>query len=282
MEPTSQKRTDEIDIISFLSPIGRILKILVNTLSKNWLTVTLIVLLFTSLGYSARFILPRQYQTNSIILTHAIPSEVCIIEIENLNELISRKKDFAMLAKQLQISLGNAKEIVNMSAEKIQDENKDSSGQFFTINLRITNTDILDSVQAGIVQFLENNEYSRIRKERKRVSLNKLKQNLQKNIESLDSLKAVVKNSIIPRSSGQGIIFGEPINPVSIYEAEITYFKEQLEINEDLATLDNIEIIQPFIKVEKSNRPDFTKILVYSFLIGLIIAILFVLLFNKS
>lgn len=292
MEPTSQKKSEEIDIISFLRPVNQLFNSIIDTigncitkLKKNWLTSAAIILLFVGLGFFTRFILPKQYQTNAIILTHEIPADLCIIELQNLNQTIKNEEDFSLLSKQLQISNKYAEGIAHISAEKIQDiyfaKDKDTSGQLFTIQMRIKNADILDSVQAGIVQFLENNEYSRKRKEAKRASLNELKLNLQQKVESLDSLKSVVNNSIIPRGQGQGIILGEPIDPVSIYQAEVAYFKEQLKINEDLATLDNIEIIQPFIKVKKSNYPDFRLIIFYSFLSGLVVAILFVLLFKK-
>lgn len=293
MEPMSQKKAEEIDIISFLRPIGQLFKSIIETignwikkLKKNWLTATVIIVLFVGLGFSTRFILPKQYQTNAIILTHEIPADLCIIELQNLNQTINNEEDFSLLSEQLKISNKYAEGIAHISAEKIQDiyftKDKDTSGQLFTIQLRIKKADILDSVQAGIVQFLENNEYSKKRKEAKRASLNELKLNLQKKVESLDSLKSVVNNSIMPRGQGQGIILGEPVDPVSIYQAEVAYFKEQLTINEDLATLDNIEIIQPFIKVKKSNYPDYKLILLYSFLCGLGVSILFVLLFKKQ
>lgn len=289
----SQKKAEEIDIISFLRPIGQLFKSIIETignwikkLKKNWLTATVIIVLFVGLGFSTRFILPKQYQTNAIILTHEIPADLCIIELQNLNQTINNEEDFSLLSEQLKISNKYAEGIAHISAEKIQDiyftKDKDTSGQLFTIQLRIKKADILDSVQAGIVQFLENNEYSKKRKEAKRASLNELKLNLQKKVESLDSLKSVVNNSIMPRGQGQGIILGEPVDPVSIYQAEVAYFKEQLTINEDLATLDNIEIIQPFIKVKKSNYPDYKLILLYSFLCGLGVSILFVLLFKKQ
>jgi hypothetical protein len=272
MEPSSNTNPEEIDIISLLRSIGQVFKTLIKIILKNWLIITAIMVVFVGLGYFSRYILPKKYDTDAIILTHEVPAEVCIMQLQNLNKLIHNKEDFALLANRLRISREDAEEIANLSAEKIAGEHQDSSGQFFTIHLRITDKTVLDTVQAGIIHFLENNQYSAIRKETKRASLNKLKLNLEKNIQSLDSLKTALSTGIIPKNYGQGIILGEPINPVSIYQADVALFKEQLKIYENLERLDNIEIIQPFIKIEKSNYFNFNRIILYSLLCGLIMA----------
>lgn len=287
MDTTPNNKTEEIDIIAFLKPIGYAIKsvvfflvTLVKKWQKNWLVIVLTSILFGSIGFSAVFVLPKQYETSAIIMTHEIPADLCVLELENLNSTIKSEVDFSLISKQLNLSNKHAAAINSISAEKIEDiyfdKAKDSSSQLLSIKLRLTNPNIVDYVQTGIVQFLENNEYSKKRKEAKRSSLNELKINLRRKVESLDSLKSVVNNSIIPRGNGQGIILGEPIDPVSIYQAEVAYFKEQLKINEDLAILDNIEIIQPFIKIQKSNYPNFNLITLYSFLFGLFLSLLFV------
>lgn len=281
MEPSQQQKPEEIDLLYFLSPIGGFFKKileqighLVTKWTKNWLGILLVFIFITAIGFASRFILTEQYQTNAILLTHEIPADLCIIELQNLNQTIQTEDDFTLLAKQLQISKVYAEAITFIKAEKIEDiqfdRGEDTASQLFSVTLKLTNPELIDSIQHGIIQFLENNEYSIKRKEIKRISLNELKLNLQKKVESLDSLKAVVNSSLIPRGQGQGIILGEPVNPVSIYQAEIAYFKEQLKVNEELATLDNVEVIQPFIKIKKSNSPNFNLILLYSMAAGLL------------
>ena len=272
MEPAPKTNPDEIDLISLLRSIAQIFKTFIKIIVKNWISIGAIIVVSVGLGYFSRYILPKKYDTDAIILSHEVPYEVCIMHLQHLNKLIHSKEDFALVANRLQISRQDAEEIANLTAEKIAGEHQDSSGQFFTIHLRITDNTVLDTVQAGIIHFLENNQYSVIRKETKRASLNKLKVNLEKNILSLDSLKTVLSAGIIPKNYGQGIILGEPINPVSIYQADVALFKEQLKIYENLERLDNIEIIQPFIKIEKSNYLNFNRIIIYSFLCGLIVA----------
>ena len=76
----------------------------------------------------------------------------------------------------------------------------------------------------------------------------------------------------MPRSQGQGIILGEPINPVNVVQAEVNYLREQLYIEQELSTMDNIEVLQPFFKLNDYNYPDFTRLMLYSFILALFIA----------
>ena len=96
------------------------------------------------------------------------------------------------------------------------------------------------------------------------------------------SLKQIVNSSIVPRSEGKGIILGEPIDPVSIYQAEMAYYKEQLNIDQALATIDNIEVIQPFLRINHYNYPNYNLYFLYFFLLSLAVAGFTVLQFGKN
>jgi hypothetical protein len=160
-------------------------------------------------------------------------------------------------------------------------EKKDSAISLFKITLTLRSVQHLDSIQWALINYLENNEYSIKRKEAKRKALEAMKANLNYKLQSLDSLKKIVNSSIIPRSEGKGIILGEPIDPVSIYQAEVAYYREQLNIDQALATIDNIEVIQPFFKFNQTNYPRYNWIMAWCFLASLVIASLVILLFGK-
>jgi hypothetical protein len=287
---TVQKDTpEEVDILSFLQPIGSMVKkvfvFFANQLSKiykNALLFSLITIAFLAIGFSLRFFLPNQYQTKAIFITHELPAEVCALELGSLNELISNRGN-GLLADRLQISLEAADAIRSVTSKLKPDiyftkgnEEADTTNRLFQVTIRLKNPKFLDTVQSGLVRFLENNPYSVRRKEIKRAALNLLKANLLKKAQSFDSLKSIVNSSILPRSSGQGIILGEPVNPVSIYQAEIAYYKEQLKVDEELALIENIEIIQPFLKINTPNYPYYNEIALYFLLGGAILAFIYV------
>ena len=161
-------------------------------------------------------------------------------------------------------------------------DRRDSTLSLFKITLTLKSIQHLDTIQWGLVNYLENNDYAIKRKEARRRALQALKENLDRKLQSLDSLKKIVNSSIIPRSEGRGIILGEPIDPVSVYQAEISYFREQLNIDQALATIDNIEIIQPFLGLDHTNYPRYNRLLMWYFLGSLVVASLIVFLFGRK
>jgi hypothetical protein len=281
---------EEVDILSFLRPIGSLVKKVFvfwgNQFTKiynNAFLFSIITLAVFAIGFSLRYILPKQYQTKALFITHELPAEVCAIELGNLNQLLKDKSNSALVADRLQISLDAAKALRSVTAKVNEDifvtnkkEEVDTTNRIFQVTIRLKNPQFTDTVQNSLVRFLENNPYSVRRKEIKRAALHQLKANLLKKVQSFDSLKSIVNSSIIPRSSGQGIILGEPVNPVSIYQAEISYYKEQLKVDEELTLIENIEIIQPFLKLNAPNYPDYNAIALYCLLGGIILAFIII------
>jgi hypothetical protein len=148
---------------------------------------------------------------------------------------------------------------------------KDTTASAFKIYLTVNDASSIPIIEEGLKNFLENNEYSLKRKQAKRQTLEAMKNDYIQKIKGLDSLKDILNTTIVPRSNGQGVILGEPISPIELMKK---FYQGQKEIEEQLMLLQNIEILQPFLKIKASNYPDYNKIFFYSVLIGLVLALL--------
>jgi uncharacterized protein involved in exopolysaccharide biosynthesis len=274
MEETNKNRAEEIDLFTFLKPLWDVIVSLfraigsfIGLIRANIVYVLLITVAAGVVGFSLRFVLPKAYRSEAVIVTHELPAKLCVILLDNLEELVKNKKNKSVVAKQLGLTDEQAASVVAIRSQLTKDSffvnDRDTIRNFFTITAVYADSGVTSVLQKGIIDYLENNNYALKRREAKRKSLLSLKANLDVKLKSLDSLKMIVNNSIIPRSQGQGIILGEPVDPVKVYEAEINYFKEQLYLDESLATLDNVEVIQPFITTSKPNHPRFNEILLY-------------------
>ena len=289
---SEQKQNNaEIDLLYFFKPLGTVFKKTGNVLNyayrklhANKIFFAVIVLLITVAGYSLRYVLKPAYRTQGIFVSNILPGKYCSILLENLNSL-KGEKNKSVLSNQLKVSSDVTGDIQSIDLSTMRDtfliDRRDSTLSLFKITLILSSVRHLDSIQWALVNYLENNEYTIKRKEAKRKALEAMKANLNYKLQSLDSLKNIVNSSIIPRSQGQGIILGEPIDPVSIYQAEVAYYREQLNIDQSLATIDNIEILQPFFKLNQTNHPGYNRIMAKYFLASLVIASLFVLAFGR-
>jgi hypothetical protein len=284
MEEKQPKHAEEIDLLYFLKPVsnaakgvGRGLETYFGILSANKILFFLIVFLITALAFSVRFVMKPAFRTDGIFVSHTLPAKYCGMMVATLSELTG-KANLPVLAEQLKVPEVVADDIMVIQVYPMADtfalEKRDSVLALFRLSVIVKKMDNIEAIQHGIITYLENSEYAKKRKEARIRSLEATRENLRIKVKSLDSLKEIVNSSIVPRSSGQGIILGEPINPVSIYQAETSYYQEEMRINESLATIDNIEVVQPFLRRIRPNYPKYNTYLIYGFLFSVAAALL--------
>jgi hypothetical protein len=292
MEQKRAHSSEEIDLLYFFRPVGNAFKRAGNwamdyirLLAHNRFLFAAILLVGSAAGYCARYLIAPAYKTEAMFISDMIPARYCTNLLQNLNEL-RRPGNIPELARTLNISQDAAWQIqgiIPTAAPKdtFVVEKRDSSMSLFRVTLILSNMQHIDAIQNGLVNYLESNDYVRKRKEARLNNLVTQKADLELRIRSLDSLRTIVNNSVVPRSQGQGIILGEPINPVSIYQAEVAYLRDKLNIQEKIATIDNIEVFQPFLKLSEYNHPDYDKYLNYAFIASFLFGLLVVLLIGR-
>ncbi|MGB8191195.1 MAG: hypothetical protein WCF67_04705 [Chitinophagaceae bacterium] len=289
MEQKRNQSSEEIDLLYFFRPAANIFKRVwtfaldyIKLLAHNRLLFAAILLLGTLAGYCLRYVIPPAYKTEAIFISDMIPGRYCTNLLQNLNEL-RRPKNIPELARTLNISTDAAWQIQGIIPTATQKdtfvvEKRDSSMWLFRVTLIMHDMQHLEEIQNGLIYYLENNEYVRKRKAARLKNLITQREDLISRVRSLDSVKTLVNSSVVSRNQGQGIILGEPINPVSIYQAEVSYLRDRLNIEERIATIDNIELLQPFLKLSEYNHPNYDKLMNYAFaaafLFGLVVVAL--------
>lgn len=279
--------SEEIDIVYFFRPVLQVLKRIskafkcyIHKLQVSRVPVIVIICIVSGLGFSARYFIPKYYRTSAVFVSYNLPSSFCSEMVNSLSYLVAKRENTSVLADQLKIPITSASAIRAMYTEPMDSllfiDKKDTTASAFRITLVLRNVDSITVIQQGLESFLENNEFSLRRKEARRATLEALRNDLIERIKSLDSLKGILNESVVPRSNGQGIIMGEPISPISAYQVQHDYYAQQKQIEEQLSLLQNVEVVQPFLKSNVSNSPNFNEILVYSILAGFIISLIFV------
>ncbi|MBS1667113.1 MAG: hypothetical protein JST58_07045 [Bacteroidetes bacterium] len=264
-------KNEEIDLLYFLNPVFKAIRnILLGVAnyfrllwSGKWLFILLMIVISLA-AFSLRYILPKAYKTSAIFISHSLDAKLCSVLINNL-DYENKNDNQNLISSKLNISKEAAGNVKWISAKPIEDSltahTIDSAASIIHITLRISSDKDISAIQAGLAAYLENNEYSLKRKKARIKTLEALNADYENKINSLDSLKKIVNNSILPRSSGQGIILGQPIEPVGVYRAQSEYYKNLLSNNEELSTIKNIEILQPFFLPDSYNYPNFNRLL---------------------
>jgi len=279
MEGKQPTHSEEIDLFFIFRPIGAILMRVgagidyyFSVLRANLLLFFAIVFILSGMGFCLRYIIPGSYKTQGIFASRLLPESYCDMLTDNLNNHAGEP----VVASLLHISDAAADHIRKIEMVPVKEllDSKDSTLHGFSLILILKKMDSLAVIQRGLLGYYENNEYSRRRKEERRSALLSLRQDIMAKISSLDSLSRIVNSSIVPRSAGQGIILGQPIDPVNVYKAQAAYYEQKVTIDSNIANLDDIQTVQPFLPLSIPNSPRFNRLFGISFLVALGIALI--------
>ncbi len=277
MEGKQPTHSEEIDLAYFFRPVTKLMRRISDRIARHFAALKANIFLFiaifllvSAVGICLRFVLPHSYATEGIFASRFLPVKYCDKLTEDLNQHLSEP----LLSAQLHIGGDVADDITKISLDPVTDlvDPRDTTLQSFVLYIHLKKMDHLDSIQRALVGYFDNNEFTVRRREERKVALLKLRTNVIAKIASLDSLTQIVNNSVIPRSTGQGIILGQPVDPVNVYRAQDTFFKTKVSIETELADMDNIETIQSFLKLSEPNYPRFTLLIVCFIGGGLVLA----------
>lgn len=263
-----QLPSDEIDL-------GELLLKLFKIVNRN----KLILIIFTALGMAGgltRYYLKVPVYESSMMLRSDILTEAYSETLtDNLKRLIEERND-ALLSEKLSITAEEASHLVDIKVESVEEANTPVGAVkniIFLISVEITDNGILDNLQAGIVNFLENNEFVKKRIDLRRKRFEALVSQVNKEIKEIDSLKKRMNEGIIYNQQGASLVVLDPSN---IYEKALNLFKEELTYQENLELIDSIQLIEGFTAFNKPIAPRLSISGGSGLLVGLFLALIIV------
>lgn len=245
--------SEEIDLLPIFSYIKKRFFMFFQRLGelksfsiKNIKTLSIFIIIGVGISLAV-FSLRKTVYVSDLSMSHKrLNNGQCIDLMNSLSKLVGKD---TILANKLGIDIKLAKQIKSISylpLNKIKESDSLLNFSDFKIEVKVYNTTILDSLQKGILNFLESNEYATKRKEINKLYFDKFEEKIKTEIISIDSLKRIVDKSILPRSLGNGIILGESIDPVKVYQEGMNLYKSQLNINEQRELNNSFEVIIGF------------------------------------
>lgn len=240
-----------------------------RSVCRRWIMVTFLALLGAGAGWTYYLITPPTYSATLVLTSKDLGNEFCAGEIKNLNALL-RDQSYSRLSEVIKIDEQSAKNLKSIEFENydegLLEEDTIASAKPFKVVATVYNNRVFPDIKTGIVNYLENNPYAKTRKEIRKSNLITLQNKFTNEILELDSLKEKLSDNLMPRG-GNGFIFGQPIDPLQAHKEAISIFRSELEIKNELALLDNIQVIQDFFPKEKPDHPKLrSSIALFTFL----------------
>ncbi len=259
---------------TLMSELFRFLK---QALLKKALVITCFTVIGLVLGYLKQYVSKPVYKGSMQVTQNDLSKDVFTKKIQAIGNLIETKS-YNVVARKLFISQEVASNLCNISAISL-DNNKDTTnvGSFW-ITIESTDNQNGDTLQAGILKYLNDFEYiNKLKKIQRELYREKIIF-IDKQLSQLDSFKVIYAKSMSHVNVGSVNLMMNQNDMSDLFKQSSDLIKEKQQLTENLNGHENIVYVMDDLSIsEKPSRgsiaSNILKFAAVSFLIGYVIAL---------
>lgn len=270
----STPQSDEIDLKVIWQQFINFLRVVLKIAIKRGVTLAVFLGIGGGVGFYFHKVSAPTYKTRMLINAKDTDYSILSGLLGSLQDLAD-EENYAALADALKIKPEVAKTIISIKAvDKLvvlkdlsaqqnkefkpgKDETQKSSkerdkeifqlkDQKFAVELSLTNNANFGSLEKSVIRYLKGNEYMKKKVNLKKKFLTQKKQKIQKEIKELDSLKRNITKLFTQKD--QNVEITDPGTIARLYQEAIKLKEEELAIDTTLALIDNVQVIEGFVK----------------------------------
>ncbi|MCE2894919.1 MAG: hypothetical protein LW721_10795 [Flammeovirgaceae bacterium] len=239
--------SDEIDLIELLAKVTLGIK-------NNFRSLVLAFVIGSLLGLAFYQFVPKVYESNMIIQSDIL-TESYGERIAESMDLLIREQNFEILGSRMGISLEKAASINKIKIESVkqkQTNTTEKENNTFFITVRTTDNTLLPDLQNGLINYLRNNEFVKVRVRQRQDYYKAMIEKVGQEISSLDSLKKrLFTGKPIYSNSAEMML----VDPTNIYSKIIELNKEQINYKNGLELVNSIQLVEGFTIYKKPVSP---------------------------
>ncbi|MDX2189101.1 MAG: hypothetical protein SFY32_04490 [Bacteroidota bacterium] len=240
---------DEIDLLELF-------KKAIDLFKRRYKLLLLFVFLGIAEGFFYYTIATPLYKSTLIANSEVLRNEYVTILFNNLNELI-KEDNSDQLASYLHISKEEAKSIAKIQATKVElkelkvENSSQTLTNTFQIEVMVEETKYLDSIQKGIIYYIQNNEFVRKKVELQRNLYQTMISKINSEILKLDTTRNDIGKSYKKSIDSKFIV----MEPSDINNSIVSLQERKSNFENALSLLNEVLVIQNFIKYNKPASP---------------------------
>ena len=204
------------------------------------------ILLGILFALMAFWLIPRPFPSKMVIQSDILTESITDRIAETLNELID-ENNVSELGTRLSLTQLEASAITQITIESIRgvvDANqKENEKIIFLVTVRVLDVTLIPKLQAGLISYLSNNEYVKVRVQQRVSYYRQLIAKIESELASLDSLKSRLLESNSVRTSSEFMI----MDPSKLYSESVALKEKQMGYQNALEISSSVQIIQGFV-----------------------------------
>lgn len=248
------------------------------------------VFLCLTIGLTYYVFATKEYKSRMIISSNLLRGPSLIIVLDDLERHID-EKNYLEVARYLNLEEKTAKKIKKIEifsarhfsevefSEKIEgkDEDEESKGEYI-IEASLTDNSLWPTLQKGLLFYLANNEFSRLKSFEKKEGLKQYRNRIHNELIELENLKKSLSNLYTYKTekASSSIYISDPS---SIYNNILNLYQAEVKTSVEIGSPD-IAIVQAFVPFKKHTSPKLLITAILSVFFGIFVFFL-VLLFKE-
>jgi RNA-binding protein YhbY len=201
-----------------------------------------------------------------LIYSSILTESYCLELADNLNALV-RDGNYPILAQRLGITEKQAAAIRKVTMRGALETVPEEDRLAIIVTVRIKDNGVLPDLQRGIINYIAQNEFVKVRVEERKRAYEELIARVAEEIEKLEAVKQRIAQGT-GSSSGSMVL----MNPSDAYVRTVELLERKLGLEERLRLVSGVQLVEGFTPLNKPVSPKLAVLLASGLIAGIILA----------
>jgi hypothetical protein len=259
-----EKKNDEIDLLELLLRC-------INVFRANFWLIIVFFLIGVSLGLTSYFTARKVYQNNMVINSGILTKTYAEIAIKRLERYL-RENNRDAIARDLRLSAEVVGEINDLRIQGLSEVDDGKDDERFIVSAETYSQEVLPELQKALIDYLENNEFARIRVEQNKKLYTQMIAKVETEIKDMEEWKQKIMSGAFFQSVNGNVTF----DPTTVNSKILELTRERITLENNLALANSVQVIEGFTQFQRPTKPKLSISLVLGASIGLVFVLLLI------
>jgi len=237
------KDNNEIDLLQFLVKI-------LKTFRANLLLVIVCFIIGCLLGIAHFSTARKVYESKMIISSSILTGEYSKVLFESVNKHLS-EGNYEMLSKQFNVPEKVMRSLGSVESASLSETNDIKMKDRLLITAELYDYDDLVPLQQGLIYYLENNEFAKVRVEQAKNFFKQMIASVDLEIKDMEQLKARIANGEFFQATKGNVMF----DPTTVNSKIIDLTERKIDYENKLQLSNSVQVIEGFTRFQRRTLP---------------------------
>ena len=263
-----ERNAGEVDLMEVF------LKIL-SAVRSNFLLIVLSFVVGTILGLAYYYSSSKVYESKMVVSSEILTSSFTEAMVDKINRHRSEANTKA-IQELLNCSDNTAKGLLRLEIDKLSQVDDLKEADKFMVTARVLDREVFPELQRGLIFYLENNEYVKVRVSQNKKYLQQMLSKVDAEIKDMEEFKEKLTSGTFFERARGNVMF----DPTTVNSKILDLTKERITLQNDLELANSVQVIEGFTKFERPTSPRLFVSLISGSFVGLVFVGIFI--FIKS